>query len=118
MISLYQDLGGNAGIDAIIVAILDRIYADERIAFFFQNTDRPDQHKVLVEQICDLTGGPCVYQGLNMIDAHGGLEIKYSEFDIFVEDVILGLQDAGVPITVQNRLLGLLAPMRADIVLK
>ena len=116
--SLYQDLGAKSGIREITGAILDRIYADERIAFLFAETDRQNLHNLLVDQICEATGGPCVYEGLSMVEAHSGLDIKHSEFDIFVEDSILGMTDAGIPHRVQNRLLALLAPMRRDIIKK
>ena len=116
--ALYRDLGGTDGIAKLLNAILDRVYADERIAFLFEPDNRGDLHEVLVEQICELSGGPCVYTGLDMVEAHGGMDLKASEFDIFVEDSILGMTDAGVPHTVQNRLLALLAPMRADIIRK
>lgn len=112
---LYQDLGGTAGIDNMMGEVLDVIYADERIAFLFQDTDRQNLRELLVQQLCELSGGPCVYEGLDMAESHSGLDLKHSEFDIFVEDVTIGMENAGIPFTVQNRVLALYAPMHADV---
>jgi hemoglobin len=51
-----------------------------------------------------------------MLRAHEGFQIRHNAFDAFVEDVILGMEDAGVPFRVQNRVLKIFAPMREDIV--
>lgn len=115
---LYKDLGGIRGIDRITTALLDRVYSDERIAFLFEDTDREYLHDRVAEQICMETGGPCEYKGLSMERAHGGLEIRHKEFDAFVEDFILGMEDADVPFRTQNRVLKIFARMRGDIVYK
>lgn len=112
---LYQDLGGTAGIDRMMHEVLEVIYNDERIAFLFQETDRGNLRQLLVDQLCELSGGPCQYEGLDMRESHSGLDLKHSEFDIFVEDVTIGMENAGIPYTVQNRVLALYAPMHADV---
>lgn len=114
--NLYEELGGTNGIERITTTLLDRVYTDRRIAFLFQDTDREYLHDRIVEQICVETGGPCQYKGLSMGRVHGGLDIRHNEFDAFVEDFILGMEDAGVPYRVQNRVLKIFAPMRGDIV--
>ena len=114
--SLFQELGGIDGVSDMTEAILDRVFADERIAAFFEDADRDALHELIAEQICEESGGPCQYQGLSMQDSHDGLEIRHDEFDAFVEDVILGMEDAGIPFRVQNRVLKIFAPMRKDIV--
>ena len=61
------------------------------------------------------TGGPCEYEGLDMIEAHSGMDIKYAEFDVFVSDFIAAMEAAGVSYRLQNRVLAIFAPMREDI---
>lgn len=114
--ALFQALGGIEGVNRVTEAVLDRVYADERIAFLFKDSDREYLHQRVAEQICVETGGPCEYRGLSMERAHGGFQIRHDEFDAFVEDVILGMEDADVPFRVQNRVLAIFAPMREDIV--
>jgi hemoglobin len=112
---LYKDLGGQPTVDRMTTELLDRILVNEKIAFLFEETDREDLHQKIANQICMETGGPCEYEGLDMIEAHSGMAIKYSEFDIFVSDFIAAMEAAGVSYRLQNRVLALFAPMREDI---
>ncbi|WP_223787388.1 group I truncated hemoglobin [Marinicella meishanensis] len=113
--TLYEQLGGQAAIELITEKLLDRILHNPKIEFLFEETDREDLHLKIVDQICQETGGPCVYEGLDMVEAHSGMEIKYSEFDIFVEDFILAMEDAEIPFRLQNKVLAIFAPMREDV---
>ena len=112
---LYHDLGGQATVDRVTAELLDRILVNEQIAFLFEDTDRDELHIKIANQICMETGGPCDYEGLDMVAAHSGMDIKYSEFDIFVSDFIAAMEAADVPYRLQNRVLAILAPMREDI---
>ena len=113
---LYQRLGGEQGVDRLVATLLDEVYADERIAFLFEDSDRDNLHAVIVEQICAETGGPCTYQGLDMRAAHSGLDIRHDEFDAFVEDLIIAMERRGISTPAQNRLLAIFAPMREKVV--
>lgn len=113
--SLFSQLGGKPVIDNVTKHLIDRLFDDERISFLFKETDREDLHKKIVDQICMETGGPCTYEGLDMVEGHSGMDIKYSEFDAFVEDFILAMEDAEVPFRLQNKVLAIFAPMREDI---
>jgi hemoglobin len=70
----------------------------------------------VVDQICQASGGPCSYQGRAMRDTHDGMGVTAGEFDALVEDLVATLNKFGVPQPSQDELLGLLGPMRADIV--
>jgi hemoglobin len=113
--SLYQQLGGQSAVELMTTKLLDRILTNPKIDFLFKETDREDLHIKIVNQVCMETGGPCVYEGLDMVEAHSGMAIKYAEFDIFVEDFILAMEDAQIPFRLQNKVLAVFAPMREDI---
>jgi hemoglobin len=114
--NLYQRLGGEQGVDRLVEELLDEVYADRRIAFLFEDSNRANLHSVIVEQICAESGGPCTYQGLDMRAAHSGLDIRHDEFDAFVENLIVAMERIGVPTPAQNRLLAIFAPMREKVV--
>ena len=76
-----------------------------------------DQQK-LVDQVCQATGGPCTYTGLDMKTAHQGMGLTNADFDALVEDLTKALDAAGVQQKEKDELLGALGPMRADIVTK
>lgn len=71
---------------------------------------------MLVDQVCEATGGPCVYTGRNMLEAHDGMGVTAGEFDALVEDLVATLGEFGVPTAERDDLLALLGPMRSEIV--
>ena len=114
--SLYQALGGQAGIALIVEGLLINISDNPRIVHHFEDTDIDRLHDMLIEQFCFEAGGPCEYTGDSMIDSHAGMQINEGEFNALVEDLVDAMQAQGVPVTAQNRLLARLAPMRGDII--
>lgn len=114
--SLYRALGGQEGIGKVVDASLVEIHNDQRIAFFFEKTDLADLRRLLVEQLCAATGGPCTYSGRTMEESHSGLNIKDADFDAFVEDLVRAMDKQNVPKDLQKQLLGLLGPMRPEVV--
>src|SRR5688500_3754185 len=65
--ALFVRLGGREAITAVVDDFVANCAADPRINAFFVNTDIPRLKKLLVEQICVATGGPCTYTGRDMV---------------------------------------------------
>jgi hemoglobin len=116
METLYERLGGKDAITAVVDDFVARCAADERINGKFARTDISRLKRMLVDQICQASGGPCTYEGRAMRETHDGMGVTAGEFDALVEDLVATLNQFGVPKTSQDELLGLLGPMRADIV--
>jgi hemoglobin len=114
--TLYQRLGGQAGIDALALDLLERSAADPRIRGDFAEADIVNLHERLVEQLCALSGGPCTYRGRDMRAAHMGLGITEADFNALVENLLDAMRARGLPVATQNELLALLAPMQREIV--
>jgi hemoglobin len=114
--ALYRALGGTDGITKVVDAALAEIHGDLRINIFFEKTDMADLRRLLIEQICAATGGPCEYTGRSMEEAHSGLNISDADFDAFVEDLVRAMDSQEVPKDLQKQLLGLLGPMRPQVV--
>jgi hemoglobin len=114
--ALYKDLGGTPGIERVVDATLAIVHADPHINLFFENSDIPDLRRLLVEQICAATGGPCVYTGRTMEESHSGMGLTDEDFDRFVADMVAAMDGLSVPKELQQRLLALLGPMRPQIV--
>ncbi|MDP5189686.1 group 1 truncated hemoglobin, partial [Rheinheimera baltica] len=54
--SLYQQLGAEAGIEAIVEGLLYEIEHDKRIVHHFADTDIARFRRLLAEQLCQLSG--------------------------------------------------------------
>jgi hemoglobin len=116
MASLYERLGGLDAITAVVDSFVARCAGDDRINAKFARTDVPRLKKMLVDQVCEATGGPCTYTGREMRGTHGGMGVTAGEFEALVEDLVATLKEFEVPQAEQDELIGLLAPMRSDIV--
>jgi len=114
--SLYERLGGKDAIVAVVDDFVANVGADDRINAFFANTDIPHLKQMLVDQICQATGGPCQYTGKTMQEAHKGMGIKEAHFDALVEDLSKSLDKFNVAAADKNELLDALGKMKPDIV--
>ncbi|WP_374675162.1 group 1 truncated hemoglobin [Ideonella sp.] len=113
---LYQQLGAQPGVAALVDDFVQRLLADTRMKPFFADADLPQLRKGLAAQFCQVAGGPCVYDGPDMKKAHSGLDIDRAAFNALVEVLQQTLDARGLPFTVQNRLLATLAPLHREIV--
>jgi hemoglobin len=114
--SLYDRLGGKGAISAVIDQFVANVAADTRINGRFATTDIPKLKGHLVDQVCMATGGPCTYTGRDMKTTHVGMKISNADFGALVEDLVKALDTFKVPAGEKGELLGLLAPMKKDIV--
>ena len=114
--SLYERLGGEAALKAVVDDVVARAAADTRINAKFAKTDIPRLKFHLVKQLCAVTGGPCKEIGRSPEKIHDHMQITAGEFDAFVEDLVATLDKLNVPAQEKNELLGILGPLKPKIV--
>ena len=113
---LYKAFGEKAGLVVLMDDFMVRLLADPRTGPHFQPANQQHVKEQLVEQLCALGGGPCVYKGADMKSSHANLEIKKSDFHALVEVLQVSMDAKGIPFRKQNDMLALLAPMHRDII--
>lgn len=111
---LYQAFGERAGIRALMDDFVVRLKADPRIGDQFRDTNLVNLAASLTEQLCQLSGGPCVYKGPDMKTAHANLDITRAHFNALVEVLQQSMDARGIAFARQNQMLALLAPMYRD----
>ena len=114
--SFYDRLGGKEAITAVVDDFVGRVAADKRINGFFAKANVPRLKMMLVDQICEATGGPCKYTGRDMKSTHQGMGITNADFDALVGDLVASLDKFKVGEREQQELLAALGPMRKNIV--
>ena len=114
--SLYDRLGGKTAITSVVDDFVGRVAADTRINGKFANANIPRLKSMLVDQICQASGGP--YAGRDMKSPHAGMGVSSSDFDALVRDLVAILNKFKVPEREKDELLGALSPMKSDIVEK
>ncbi len=114
--SLYDKIGGTDGITTVVEAFLTNVGGDDRINARFANTDLDNLKMLLIEQVCEATGGPCTYSGMNMKDAHTGMDITEAEFGALAEQMSKAMMSSGVGQDEHDTIMGVLGGMHDDIV--
>ena len=114
--SLYDRLGGGDAITALTESWVARVGGDDRANGKFIRTDIERLMTEVVDQLCEATGGPCTYTGRSMLETHAGMKVTAGEFDVVMQHLGAALDELNVPKTERDELVGLIRPMRADIV--
>jgi hemoglobin len=114
--NLYVQMGELKGIELIVDELIRTIQTDSRIKDQFAKTNFSNLKMRLVEQICQVSGGPCLYKGADMKTAHGQLDINKADFHALVEDLQVAMDQQKISFGVQNQLLSKLAPMHRDVI--
>ena len=113
---LYKAFGEKAGLVVLMDDFMVRLLADARTGPHFKPANQQRVKEQLVDQLCSLSGGPCVYKGADMQSSHANLDIKKSDFHALVEVLQASMDAKGISSRKQNEMLALLAPMNRDII--
>lgn len=114
--SLYRSFGEKPGLVKLMDDLMVRIEGHARLAPHFKDSNKQRVKEQLVDQFCQVTGGPCVYKGADMKSAHANLEIAKGDFNALVEVLQHAMDAQGIPFRSQNQLLAQLAHMHRDVI--
>ena len=117
--SLYARLGGYDALAAVTDDFIARLAADESLQRFFvgHSTDSLAQiRQLIVDQLCEATGGPCVYTGRTMEASHGGLHITETDWQAAAGHLVATLDKLEVPEKEKGEVLALVTSLHDSIV--
>jgi hemoglobin len=134
--TLYERLGGEAGVQKIVDDFVPRVLADPRVNWerkgvtrggfslkrnqsvewqpTAENQARLKKH--LGQFLSLATGGPTTYDGKEMKGAHAGMHISNPEFDATVGDLKATLDKLAIPTDEQKELLAIIESTRPQVV--
>ncbi len=116
--SLYEQLGGEAAVNAAVDVFYRKVLADDRISRFFDDVDMDRQ---IAKQKGFLTmafGGPVNYSGKDMRTGHARLVamgLNDSHFDAVVELLGQSLAELNVPANLIAQVAGIAESTRTDV---
>jgi hemoglobin len=119
--SLYARLGGYDAIAAVTDDFIGRLASDKQLGKFFVGHSKDSLNRIrqlVVDQICEATGGPCVYIGRDMKTAHKGLGITEADWQTTSKHLLATLDKFKVPERERNELLAFISRLKGDIVEK
>ena len=106
--TLYQRLGGYDGITSYVALVFPRVAQHPELAHMFRGHGKNSQQKqfqLVVELICQKTGGPCAYIGRPMVAVHDGLGITEAHWSTFMKIVSEGMTEKKYPADVRDEFL-------------
>jgi hemoglobin len=90
--SLYDRLGGEATVTALIDTFYERIIADDDLRPFFEHSSMDTLRRMQREFIAAALGGPIVYAGRSIREAHAGRGITKKHLALFIEHLMESLK--------------------------
>ena len=115
-VSIFQAIGGEPALVAVVDDFYERVLADPQLAGFFAGANMPKLKGRQVEFFAAALGGPDVYRGASMRDAHAGRGISQADFDQVAFHLTRALADAGVPAETISQIAAAITPLAGDIV--
>lgn len=113
--TLYEQLGGEAPLRAIVDVFVDRVFDDVMIGFFFRNASRERIKRLEFEHAGSFLGAQLEYTGKPLSEAHGKHRIMGGHFgrrkQIFKEV----LEENGAPQVIIDALLEHTESLRIEI---
>src|SRR3954468_20315751 len=116
--SLYEQLGGEAAVDAAVDVFYRKVLSDDRVSSFFDDVDMDTQ---IAKQKAFLTmvfGGPVAYSGKDMRAGHAHLVargLNDSHVDAVIELLGESLREVGAPEPLIAKVAAIAESARADV---
>ena len=79
--SLYDDLGGEPALRAVLQALYDKLFDDIMVGFLFAGKNKAELVEHQVRFTARFLGGPSEYTGRSLPDAHAALPLLAGHFD-------------------------------------
>ena len=114
--NIYEAIGGEPALVAVVDDFYRRVLSDAQLAAFFAGANMPKLKGRQVEFFAAALGGPDLYQGPTMRQAHAGRGISQAEFDRVAVHLTGTLADAGDPPEVIGEIAAAILPLADDIV--
>jgi hemoglobin len=113
--SLFEDIGGEAAVDAAVDIFYRKVLADDRVSEFFDSTDMEAQHAKQKAFLTMAFGGPNTYSGKDLREAHKSMNLDDSHFGAVAEDLVATLEELSVPQESIDQIVSILGSVKDDV---
>ena len=108
--TLYQRLGGYDGVASYVALVFPRVAQHPELTHMFRGHGKDSQQRQLqlvIDLICQKTGGPCAYIGRPMTPVHDGLGISEANWSTFMKIISDGMNEKKYPSDVRDEFLAI-----------
>ncbi len=115
--TIYDRVGGYDGFKQIATDILAFHHQNEVLERRYGVSPKGDEEliRLVTELLCSVSGGPEDYTGMNMHDAHTGMNINHEEFLEVLDDIGLALDKNGVGQADKDRLMAMNYALKPEV---
>jgi hemoglobin len=116
--SLYEELGGDAAVDATVDVFYRKVLSDDRVSSFFDDVDMDRQIAKQKGFLTMIFGGPVAYTGKDMRHGHVHLierGLNDSHVDVVIELIAESLREVGAPEHLIAQVASIAESARADV---
>ncbi|WP_254534857.1 group I truncated hemoglobin [Halomarina litorea] len=114
--TVFDRLGGHEAVESVVNDFYDRVLNDERVIHHFEDSNTTELRAHQVQFISAVTGGPVEYSGDDMRDAHRGMGITDTEFNVVADHLDTALAENGVSDEDRELVLETVEELRPEIV--
>ncbi|MGB3734467.1 MAG: group 1 truncated hemoglobin [Ilumatobacter sp.] len=115
--TIYDRVGGYEGFKQIATDILFFHHQNPVLERRYGSSPKNDEEliKLVTELLCSVSGGPEEYTGMNMHDAHTGMNINHEEFLEVLDDIGLALEKNNVNQADTDRLMAMNYALKPEV---
>lgn len=114
--SAYDGIGGAGAVKAAVAVFYQRVLDDPDLRPWFADVDLPRLKAHQRAFLGHALGGPDLFAGRSMAEAHAGLAITDDAFQAVVEHLVMTLHDLGVTPEQLEQVRGTVEALRDEVV--
>ena len=118
-LSLYDRVGGYAGIALFANNLLPRLQADPKLGRFWSHRGDDGiarEKQLLIEFLCVSAGGPGDYAGRDMLTTHKGMQIDSEDWSAFLIHAGEAMTELEIPQQERDELVSFVLTLKSDVV--
>jgi len=120
-ITLYERLGGSAGIRKIVDGMVEAHLENPAIKpRFLSYLDQPERVEKIKQHYCTLfaehSNGPGAYDGRSMVETHSGMNVNEAEYMAAMDDILETMKSLGHTEDTRHEMAAILYSLKDGIV--
>lgn len=116
--TIFEQIGGEAAVNAAVDIFYRKVLADDRISQFFDTIDMENQHAKQKAFLTMAFGGPNNYTGKDMREAHKHMNLTEEHFNAVAECLVGTLEELTVPQELIDQVVTVAVSVKDDVLNK
>mgnify|MGYP003385805370 CR=1 FL=1 len=115
MMTVYDDIGGEAAIDVAVDIFYRKILADKRVNEFFSRVEMEGQRDKQKAFLTMAFGGPNNYTGKDLRKGHKAMNLNEGHFNAIAELLVATLEELKVTKTSIDQIVAIVSTTKDDV---